>query len=97
MSTGSGGNRHRQHAVLEIGRLERQPNRTKYLVYFNEGTRRHDAIIDRLLDAMPRGGLTRAQLQHLVQSLDPSYRIRYNSFIYDPDHTLHRTARQLRF
>ena len=82
--TSSSGNRRRQNAVLEIGRLERQSNRTKFLIYFHEGTARHDPLINALIAAMPRGGLTRADLGTLLARLDPSYRIRYNSLIFDP-------------
>ena len=45
-----------RNARFVIGELVKQDNRTKYLPYFNDGTKQHDSFIDELVRHIPKKG-----------------------------------------
>ena len=74
-----------------IAELARQDNRTKFLVYAYEGTRRHDPFLNRLFRALPPKGLTRPQLQRAVEEIGGGrYGLYYNRIV-----VTHVTPRKL--
>lgn len=85
----------RQRASVEVAQLVRQDNRTKYLVYALEGTRSHDAFLNRLFRALPVRGATRAEVVRMVEEAGRGkYKVRYNSVVVD---RTSRASRRLSF
>lgn len=86
MSTST--NSPRQRPRTAIAELVRRDNRTKYLVYALDGTKPHDAFLNRLFRLVPPRGLTRSQVRDAVREAGRGrYRVYYNSVVVDPGST----------
>lgn len=71
----------RNRAHVAVAELERQDNRTHYLVYALEGTERHDSFLNRLFRLLPRAA-TRGKIRDAIESAGGGrYRLWYNRIV----------------
>lgn len=75
-----------RNARFVIGELVKQDNRTKYLPYFDDGTKQHDSFIDELVRHIPKKGTTRGHIRELLQRVGGGkYRLHYNAIVVNHD------------